>query len=91
MVYLSPEIYFFHFFLEHFQEDCDVTFTQKHYGNFNLNEVQKTRLRKRSTFMQQLQNKTITVETTRHRNIVKNIFEVNVRPVIQLIYMKKQI
>ena len=40
--------------------------------------------------MQQLQNETITVETTRHRNIVKNIFEVNVRPVIQLIYMKKQ-
>ena len=27
MVYLSSEIYFFHFLLEHFQEDCDATFT----------------------------------------------------------------
>ena len=32
----------------------------------------------------------ITVKTTRHRNIVKIIFKVNVRPVIQLVYMKKQ-
>ena len=40
--------------------------------------------------MQELQNKTITVKTTRHRNIVKIIFEVNVRPVIQLVYTKKE-
>ena len=40
--------------------------------------------------MQELQNKTITVKTTRHRNIAKIIFEVNVRPVIQLVYMKKE-
>ena len=32
----------------------------------------------------------ITVKTTRHRNIVKIIIKVNVRPVIQLVYMKKQ-
>ena len=30
------------------------------------------------------------MKTTRHRNIVKIVFEVNVRPVIQLIYKKKQ-
>ena len=45
---------------------------------------------KRSTFLQELHNNTITVTTTRRRNIVKIIFEVNVRPVIQLVYMKKQ-
>ena len=30
------------------------------------------------------------MKTTRHRNIVKIVFEVNLRPVIQLIYKKKQ-
>ena len=40
--------------------------------------------------MQELQNKTITVKTNQHRNIVKVIFEVIVRPVIQLVYMKKE-
>ena len=90
MVYLIPEIYLIYFFLEHFQEDCYATFTKKYQRNFNLNGVPKTYLQKRSTFMQELQNKTITVKTTRHRNIFKIIFEVNVRPVIQLVYMKKE-
>ena len=40
--------------------------------------------------MQELKNKTITVKTTRQRNIVKITFEVNVCPVIQLVYLKKQ-
>ena len=40
--------------------------------------------------MQELHNKTITVKTTRQRNIIKIIFEVNVYPVIQLVYMKQQ-
>ena len=40
--------------------------------------------------MQEQQNKTITLKTTRHRNIVKITFEVNVHPVIQLVYMKKE-
>ena len=40
--------------------------------------------------MQELQNKTIIVKTDRHRNIVKIISEVNVRPVILLVYMKKE-
>ena len=40
--------------------------------------------------MQELQNKTITVKTTRHRNIVNINVKVNVRPVIELVYMKKE-
>ena len=65
MVY---QIYYCHFSLEHFQDDCDTKSTT---GNFNLNGVPKTCLQKRSTFMKELHNKTITVKTTRHRNIVK--------------------
>ena len=45
---------------------------------------------KRSTFLQELHNNTTTVKTTRRRNIAKIIFEVNVRPVIQLVSIKKQ-
>ena len=40
--------------------------------------------------MQERHSKSITVKTARHRNIVKVTFEVNVRPVIQLVHMKKQ-
>ena len=36
MVYLSPEIYFFHLPLEHFQEDCGATFTQKYQEKFQF-------------------------------------------------------
>ena len=40
--------------------------------------------------MQELHNKSITVKVIRHRNIFKIISEVNLRPVIQLVYMKKR-
>ena len=40
--------------------------------------------------MQELHNKPITVKIIRHRNIFKIISEVNLRPVIQLVYMKKR-
>ena len=41
--------------------------------------------------MQELEDIAITLKTIRHRIIIKIIFEVNVRPVIQLVYnMKKQ-
>ena len=41
--------------------------------------------------MQELVDITITPKTIQHRNINKIIFEVNVRPVIQLVYnMKRQ-
>lgn len=33
MVY---QIYYCHFSLEHFQDDCDTTFTQKYYGKFQF-------------------------------------------------------
>ena len=40
--------------------------------------------------MEELHTKTITVKTNRQRTILKIIFEVNLHPAIQLIYMKKQ-
>ena len=41
--------------------------------------------------MQELVDITITPKTIQQRNIIKIIFEVNVRPVIQLVYnMKRQ-
>ena len=41
--------------------------------------------------MQELADITITPKTIQQRNIIKIIFEVNVRPVIQLVYnMKRQ-
>ena len=41
--------------------------------------------------MQELHDATITLKTKQNRNIGKIIFEVNVRPVIQLLHnMKKQ-
>ena len=36
--------------------------------------------------MQELHDITITQKTSQHRNIVKIIFELNIRPVIQLVY-----
>ena len=36
--------------------------------------------------MQELHDITITPKTTQHRNIVKIIFQVNLHPVIQLVY-----
>ena len=40
--------------------------------------------------MEELHNKTITVKTNRQRNILKIIFEVDLHPVIQLVYTKRQ-
>ena len=40
--------------------------------------------------MQELHDTAITLKTTQNRNIVKIIFEVNVRPVIQLLHNMKK-